>query len=72
MQQHVTVTIGVSIEPLQNVQNLAHNNTVDHSWRTLVAQKIAQDLYNFMQSFDTGGAVRDQQMVVPQNIFERL
>jgi hypothetical protein len=70
-QQHVTVTIGVSIEPLESVRNLANHTTLNHSRRPLVAQKIAQDLYNFMQSFDTGGEVRNQQMVVPQNIFER-
>lgn len=70
-QQNVTITIGISIEPLESVQNLASNTSTNHSKRPLVAQKIALDLYNFMQSFDTGGAVGNQQMVVPQNIFER-
>ncbi len=39
--------------------------------RPLVAQKIAKDLYNFMLSFDTGGARGSQSMTVPANIFER-
>jgi len=39
--------------------------------RPMVAQKIAQDLYNFMLSFDTGGAKGSQQMTVPANIFDR-
>jgi hypothetical protein len=39
--------------------------------RPLVAQKIAKDLYNFMLSFDTGGARGNQTMTVPANIFER-
>ena len=71
LQSSVTITIGVSIEPVDSIQNLALSNTANHSKRPLVAQKIARDLYNFMQSFDTGGAVGNQQMVVPQNIFER-
>ena len=39
--------------------------------RPLVAQKIAKDLYNFMLSFDTGGARGSQAMTVPANIFDR-
>jgi len=39
--------------------------------RPIVAQKIAQDLYNFMLSFDTGGATGNQTMTVPANIFDR-
>jgi hypothetical protein len=39
--------------------------------RPLVAQKIAKDLYNFMLSFDTGGARGNQTMTVPANIFDR-
>eukprot|EP00531_Pseudo-nitzschia_arenysensis_P005282 CAMPEP_0116147532 /NCGR_PEP_ID=MMETSP0329-20121206/17803_1 /TAXON_ID=697910 /ORGANISM="Pseudo-nitzschia arenysensis, Strain B593" /LENGTH=271 /DNA_ID=CAMNT_0003643463 /DNA_START=206 /DNA_END=1021 /DNA_ORIENTATION=+ len=45
------------------------NNNKDK--RPLVAQKIAKDLYNFMLSFDTGGARGSQSMTVPANIFER-
>jgi len=39
--------------------------------RPMVAHKIAEDLFNFMQSFDTGGASGNQTMVVPANIFDR-
>jgi hypothetical protein len=71
----VCITIGVSMEPIASVQNLMSSKTTDHSRRPLVAQKIAQDLYNFMQSFDTGSSTNSnnqpQQMVVPHNIFER-
>lgn len=37
---------------------------------THVAKKIATDLFNFMQSFDTGSAGAGN-MIVPKNIFER-
>jgi hypothetical protein len=74
-QQNLRITIGVSMEPIASVQNLMSSKTTNHSRRPLVAQKIAQDLYNFMQSFDTGGGGgggnNHQQMVVPNNIFER-
>mmetsp|Transcript_13352 Transcript_13352/g.32095 ORF Transcript_13352/g.32095 Transcript_13352/m.32095 type:complete len:239 (-) Transcript_13352:1885-2601(-) len=65
------VTIGVSIEPMDSVRNLAAvTNAHNRSKRPLVAQKIAQDLLNFMNSFDSG-ASGPSQMVVPKNIFER-
>ncbi|CAJ1920440.1 unnamed protein product [Cylindrotheca closterium] len=66
------VTIGLSIEPMDSVRNLAMTTTDTHnrSKRPLVAQKIAQDLLNFMNSFDSG-ASGPSQMVVPKNIFER-
>mmetsp|Transcript_109895 Transcript_109895/g.164349 ORF Transcript_109895/g.164349 Transcript_109895/m.164349 type:complete len:290 (+) Transcript_109895:88-957(+) len=73
-QRPATITIGISIEPLDNIRNLNAASAANGgaaAKRPLVAQKIARDLYNFMQSFDTGGAVGNQQMVVPQNIFER-
>lgn len=71
--QPVTVTIGLSIEPIESIRNLSNASTENvNSRRPLVAQKIAQDLYNFMQSFDTGGGGgMNGTMVVPQNIFER-
>ena len=67
-----TVTIGISIEPLDSIQNLASStaNVQNQSRRPYVAQKIAQDLFNFMNSFDTGSS-GSTQMVVPKNIFER-
>ena len=71
---HVTVTIGISIEPLPNVQNIVSSgNTSSNAVaarRPLVAQRIAQDLFNFMSSFDTGGGGSGS-MVVPKNVFER-
>lgn len=69
--QPATITIGLSLEPLEAVRNVASTVTGVSSKRPFVAQKIAQDLYNFMQSFDTSGAAVNGQMVVPSNIFER-
>jgi hypothetical protein len=67
----VGITIGVSIEPMDSVRNLSSAvNSNNRSRRPLVAQKIAQDLFNFMNSFDTG-VHGPAQMVVPKNIFER-
>lgn len=66
--QPLIVTIGVSLEPLSNIQNIG---AIDpHQGRLFVAQRIASDLFKFMQSFDTGAAGASQ-MVVPNNIFDR-
>lgn len=46
------------------------SHAIATSRRPLVAQKIAQDLFNYMESFDTG-AHGGGQMLVPKNIFER-
>lgn len=88
----VIVTIGLSIEPLSQIQNYSPSsvpsspnnnfNTMTTTTpattggapteqRLFVAQKIASDLYTFMQSFDTGAGIGQQTMVVPTNIFER-
>lgn len=65
----VRVTIAVSVEPLNNIQNLSE--TVPRSERRLfVAQKVALDLFKYMQSFDSGRGGPGQ-MVVPNNIFDR-
>jgi hypothetical protein len=67
----VSVNFGVSLEPLATVANLAATRDSAYQQRRLfVAQKIASDLFNFMQSFDkgTGGAGN---MVVPTSIFDR-
>ena len=62
------VTLGISMEPLQNIQNIANPKEQWES-RLFMAQKIGTDLYQYMQSFDTS---RQQgQMVVPTTIFER-
>jgi protein Hikeshi len=75
----VTVTIGVSIEPLEQIQNIVGSGNSNAASaaatarRPLVAQKIALDLFNFMSSFDTGSNSPSSSttMVVPKNIFER-
>jgi hypothetical protein len=64
----VTVTIGVSLEPLATLENVGAINT--KQGRLFIAEKIASDLFRFMQSFDTGAAGAGQ-MVVPNNIFDR-
>lgn len=63
----VTITIGVSLEPLSNIQNMG---ALRADSRLFVAQKVAADLFKFMGSFDTGAAGGNQ-MVVPKNIFDR-
>jgi hypothetical protein len=65
----VIVTFGLSVEPLNNIANVQGKDRVEN--RMVVAQKIAGDLFRFMQSFDTGGATGQGQMVVPANIFDR-
>lgn len=65
----VVVTIGLSVEPLHSIVNVQGTNRVEN--RMFVAQKIAEDLFRYMQSFDTGGASGSGQMVVPTNIFDR-
>lgn len=76
--QHAIVNIGISIESLATVQNLNPNgeghpsaSSAATSRRPFVAQKIALDLFNYMQSFDTNGAKGNQIMAVPANIFDR-
>jgi protein Hikeshi len=70
----VVVTIGASLEPLDNIQNLGSHRTTSSTptsqSRLFVAQKIASDLFHFMQSFDTGAAGSGY-MSVPNNIFDR-
>lgn len=62
----VTVNLGVSIEPLGNITNVgAMPDRTVH-----VAKNIALDLFNYMQSFDSGGGGAGN-MVVPKNVFDR-
>lgn len=63
----LNVTLGVSVEPLPNVQNLQSDTRGDN--RLFVAQKIANDLFQYMRSFDTGSV--SNMMTVPTNIFDR-
>jgi len=70
--QPLLVNIGVSVEPLPNVQNILGGSPNDpHQGRLWIAQRVANDLFTFMQSFDTGAASGASQMVVPNNIFDR-
>lgn len=67
---NINITLGVSIEPLENIQNLGILST-DHSIDSKsVAKKVALDLFNFLQSFDTGEAPNGW-MTVPTNVFDR-
>jgi hypothetical protein len=71
LEQHQNspkVTLGISIEPLENIQNVDSGSANEK--RLFVAQQIATDLFQFMQSFDTG-AVGGMMMTVPTNIFDR-
>ncbi|KAI2511971.1 Protein of unknown function (DUF775) [Fragilaria crotonensis] len=61
------VVLGVSMERLDEIQNLPSES---YDSRLFVAQKIATDLFRFMQSFDTGTGGSNQ-LVVPNNIFDR-
>ena len=81
----LTITFGVSLEPRTTIDNILGTNTSvssngmigagvnnDEGHRRLyVAKQIANDLYTFLQSFDTGAASSQQLMMVPLNIFER-
>ena len=62
----ITINLGVSIEHISNIQNIGA--VKDDT--TNVAKKIAMNLFNFMQSFDTGGGAGGN-MIVPMNVFER-
>ena len=65
----ITITFGVSLEPIDNMVNVgAVKNNVELG-KLHVARKIARDLFRYMQSFDTGAAA--QHLVVPNNIFDR-
>ncbi|KAL3768058.1 hypothetical protein ACHAW5_001445 [Stephanodiscus triporus] len=63
---NVTINLGVSIEPMSNVQNMG----IIQDKTTHVAMKIAMDLFNYMQSFDTGVGGGGN-MLVPKNVFDR-
>ena len=65
----VQVTFAVSMEPLNSIQNLTPQPSAEK--RLFVAQKVAMDLFKFLQSFDTGTAAGVGSMVVPCNIFDR-
>jgi hypothetical protein len=66
----VSITLGISIEPIVNISNIpgVENNGVEN--RGDIAKKIALDLFQYLQSFDDAGSRRGL-MSVPTNIFER-
>jgi len=66
----ISITLGISIEPAANIQNLpgVQNNGVEN--RGDIAKKIALDLFQYLQSFDGAGA-KNGWMSVPTNVFER-
>jgi len=82
----ITITLGISLESLDAISNLSLNKG-GVSDRTNVAKKIAMDLFNYLQSFDssssttdaststnangTSGTVKSGWMMVPMNVFER-
>lgn len=63
-----TVTLGISIEPLETIKNMNQqfSGTED---RMFIAKKIAMDLYHFMSSFAPGGG--GGSMTVPNGVFEK-
>mmetsp|Transcript_15778 Transcript_15778/g.23905 ORF Transcript_15778/g.23905 Transcript_15778/m.23905 type:complete len:207 (+) Transcript_15778:88-708(+) len=62
------VVLGVSMETLEEIANVASHESYDA--RLFIAQKIATDLFHYMQSFDNGSAGVGK-LVVPTNIFDR-
>jgi hypothetical protein len=70
--QPAKINIGISIEPIDSVQNIAPSNDQKIATTTaIIARKIGQDLFNFMSSFDTNGAAGNQAIVVPANTFDK-
>eukprot|EP00547_Thalassionema_nitzschioides_P001678 CAMPEP_0194212434 /NCGR_PEP_ID=MMETSP0156-20130528/12314_1 /TAXON_ID=33649 /ORGANISM="Thalassionema nitzschioides, Strain L26-B" /LENGTH=205 /DNA_ID=CAMNT_0038940259 /DNA_START=93 /DNA_END=710 /DNA_ORIENTATION=+ len=62
------IVLGVSMETLEEIANVASHESYDA--RLFMAQKIATDLFHYMQSFDNGSAGHGK-LVVPTNIFDR-
>jgi len=72
LYEGIMVTLGVSVEPLDNISNLnLERNCKGVEDRKNVARKIATDLFNYLQSFDEVGNARSGWMTVPVNVFER-
>ncbi len=68
----INITFGISIEPLDNVNNLQSVLQKSNKERkNHVAQKIALDLFNYLQSFDDTQQNRNGWMNVPTNVFDR-
>lgn len=69
----VRVNFGISIEPISTIENLGPIQNSPRAKQLIssiqVAKGIAEDLFHYMSSFDTGGAAGH--MLVPQNVFDR-
>ncbi len=66
----INITFGVSIESLDNINNLNVTHKNDNECKN-VAQKIALDLFNYLQSFDDTQQNAKGWMNVPTNVFDR-
>jgi hypothetical protein len=74
--QPCQINIGISVEPLESVRNVEHDDTGTRRQQitnstAVMARGIGQDLFNYMRSFDTNGAVGNQTIAVPANTFDR-
>lgn len=65
-----TITFGVSIETVQNIDNLQITKKGVEERVVDVAKKIALNLFNYLQSFDDSNQSNGM-MMVPTNVFER-
>ncbi|KAG7366345.1 DUF775 domain containing protein [Nitzschia inconspicua] len=75
--QIARINIGVSVEPIESVRNVEEQHNLSGKQQqvaattAVIAQKIGQELFNYMRSFDTNGATGNQTIAVPANIFDR-
>ena len=69
--ESVTITFGVSVEPLDHIDNISSTTTQSNGVddRLLVATSVAKDLFQYMQSFDDGQRNSKDYMTVPVTIF---
>ena len=65
---HPTAAVGVSIEPLASALE-KESGLVRH--KETFAKRVAEDLYVYMQSFQTDESAASDRMVVPVNILQK-
>lgn len=65
-QPYATAAVGISVETLASA---LEKESVVAQHKETFAKRVAEDLFRFMQSFQTGGDA--QNMVVPTNILEK-
>ena len=65
---HPTAAVGVSIEPLASALE-KESGLVRH--KETFAKRVAEDLYVYMQSFQTDESASSDRMVVPVNILQK-